>query len=83
MFGCAFYYCSLGRMLLVVVELGWKLWVWATYLSTAATIGETVIAAIDAVAASMRNLVGRARLSTTGIVAVRSTELTLIVRFPA
>jgi hypothetical protein len=31
----------------------------------------------------MRNLVGRARLSTTGIVAVRSTELTLIVRFPA
>jgi len=52
-----------------------------TYLSTAATIGDTVIAAVNAVVASMNNLVGMPRLSTIGIVAIRSTELTLIVSF--
>jgi len=51
----------------------------ATHLSTAATIGETVIAAVRAVAASIRSLDGRFRFSTTGSVAIRSIELTLIV----
>jgi hypothetical protein len=50
-----------------------------THLSTAATIGETVIAAVRAVAASTRNLVAMPRFSKIGTDAVRSTELTLIV----
>ena len=65
-------------MLLMVDELGWMLRFWVTYLSTAATIGDTVIAAVRAVTASIRSLAGRFRLSTTGIFAIRSTGLTLI-----
>jgi hypothetical protein len=64
---------------LMVVGLGWMLTVWATHLSIAATIGETVIAAVRAVAASIRSLDGRFRFSTTGSVAIRSIELTLMV----
>jgi hypothetical protein len=54
-----------------------------THLSTAATIGDTVIAAVRAVAASMRSLAGIFRFSMSGTVAIRSTELTLIIRFKA
>jgi phage-related protein len=64
---------------LMVVGLGWVLSVWATHLSTAATIGETVIAAVRAVAASIRSLAGRFRFSTTRSVAICSIVLTLIV----
>jgi hypothetical protein len=55
------------------------LWIWQTHLSTAATIGDTVIAAVKAVAASIRSLAGMFLFSTSGIVAIRSTELTLMV----
>ena len=52
-----------------------------THLSTAATTGDTVIAAVIAVTMSIKSLVGRPRFSTTGtgIVAICSMELMLIV----
>ena len=66
---------------LMVDWSGWRLSVWATHLSTAATIGDTVMAAVSAVMASIRSLVGRCRFSTTGSVAICSIDLTLIVQF--
>lgn len=48
-------------------------------MSTAATTGDTVIAAVRAVAASMRSLAGMFLLLMSGIVAIRSMELTLMV----
>jgi hypothetical protein len=74
-FCCTFYDCSWDRD----VSVCWVEWTWRTHLSTAATIGDTVTAAVRAVAASMRSLAGIFCLSTSGIVAIRSTELTLMV----
>jgi hypothetical protein len=72
---CAFYDCSWDYD----VNDCWVEWIWRTHLSTAATIGDTVIAAVRAVAASMRSLAGIFRFFMSGIVAIRSTELTLMV----
>jgi len=65
-----------------IVRWGLELRFWVTHLSTAATIGDTVIAAARAVTASIRSLAGRFRVSTTGIVAIRSTGLTLMSCMP-